>query len=128
MSSSIQADKTRIHTTDVLVIGGGAAAARSAVGAGENGASVTMVLKKKLGKSGATNYPGMNEFGVGSAWQAADGCGGSDDGPEVHYQDIMTAALGMADARMAKILSDESPERLLELEGWGFELIDDPEG
>jgi fumarate reductase (CoM/CoB) subunit A len=128
LSSSIQADKTRIHTTDVLVIGGGAAAARSAVGAGENGASVTMVLKKKLGKSGATNYPGMNEFGVGSAWQAADGCGGSDDGPEVHYQDIMTAALGMADARMAKILSEESPERLLELEGWGFELIDDPEG
>jgi len=119
---------TQIHETDVLVIGGGAAAARSAVAAGESGASVTMVLKKKLGKSGATNYPGMNEIGVGSAWQAADGCGGSDDNPDVHYQDIMTAALGMADARMAKALAEESPERLLELERWGFELLDDPEG
>lgn len=119
---------SQIHETDVLVVGGGAAAARAAVAAGASGASVTVVLKKQFGKSGATNYPGMNKIRVGSAWQAADGCGGSDDSPEVHYQDIMTAALGMADARMAKILSEESSERLLELERWGFELIDDPEG
>ena len=124
----INANLSRIHETDVLVIGGGAAAARSAVAASASGASVTMVLKKQLGKSGATNYPGMNKHRVGSAWQAADGCGGADDSPEVHYDDIMRAAAGMADARMAKILSEESPERLLELEGWGFELIDDPEG
>jgi len=124
----IKANLSRIHETDVLVIGGGAAAARSAVAASASGASVTMVLKKQLGKSGATNYPGMNKHRVGSAWQAADGCGGADDSPEVHYSDIMRAAAGMADARMAKILSEESPERLLELEGWGFELIDDPEG
>ena len=114
--------------TDVLVIGGGAAASRAALAAAASGASVTMVLKKKLGKSGSTNYPGMNSIGVGSAWQAADGCGGSEDSPEVHYQDIMTAAAGMADARMAKILAEESPERLLELEKWGFELLADPEG
>lgn len=119
---------SQIHETDVLVVGGGAAAARSAAAAGASGASVTMVLKKQLGKSGATNYPGMNKHRVGSAWQAADGCGGSDDSPEVHYNDIMSTAAGMADARMAKILSEESPERLRELEGWGFELIDDPEG
>ena len=124
----IDASPNQIHETDVLVIGGGAAAARAAVAAGAAAATVTLALKKKLGTSGATNYPGMNEIRVGSAWQAADGCGGSDDGPSVHYQDIMTAALGMADARMAKILSEESSERLLELEGWGFELIDDPEG
>jgi len=128
LNSAIRLETSRIHTTDVLVIGGGAAASRAAVAAGASGASVTMVLKKQLGKSGATNYPGMNKIRVGSAWQAADGCGGSDDNPEVHYQDIMTAALGMADARMAKILAEESPERLLELEDWGFELIDDPEG
>ncbi len=119
---------SRIHETDVLVIGGGAAAARSAVAAGASGVSVTVVLKKQFGKSGATNYPGMNKIRVGSAWQAADGCGGAEDSPEVHYADIMNAAAGMADARMAKILSEESPDRLLELEGWGFELIDDPEG
>ncbi len=128
MSISPLRNVDRIHATDVLIIGGGAAASRAAVSAGETGAMVTMVLKKELGKSGATNYPGMNKIGVGSAWQAADGCGGPEDSPAVHFQDIMTAALGMADARMAKILSEESPERLLELQGWGFELIDDSEG
>ncbi|MDP6668217.1 MAG: hypothetical protein QF357_12640, partial [Dehalococcoidia bacterium] len=66
----------------------------------------TMVLKRKLGKSGATNYPGK----AGSAWQASDGCGGDEDTPDVHYSDIMTAALGMADARMARIQADEAPE------------------
>ena len=40
----------------------------------------------------------------------------------------MGAALGMADARMAWILAHESPERLLEIEGWGFRLIPDPDG
>lgn len=128
MSSFFNVDPTRIHVTGVLVIGGGAAASSAALAAAANGASVSMVLKKRLGKSGATNYPGMNSIGVGSAWQAADGCGGSDDSPEVHYQDIMTAASGMADARMAKILAEESAERLMELESWGFKLLADPEG
>jgi succinate dehydrogenase/fumarate reductase flavoprotein subunit len=40
----------------------------------------------------------------------------------------MRAALGMADARMAWILAHESPERLHEIEGWGFRLIADPDG
>jgi fumarate reductase (CoM/CoB) subunit A len=110
--------------TDVLVIGGGAAASRTALAAVETGAHTTMVLKRKLGASGATNYP----ENVGSAWQAADGCGGEGDTPDAHYADIMRAALGMADARMARIQADEAPERLLELESWGFDLIHDPKG
>jgi succinate dehydrogenase/fumarate reductase flavoprotein subunit len=116
----------RTHQTDVLIVGGGAAAARAAVAAAHAGARSTIVLKKTLGRSGATNYPRKGIYG--SAWQAADGCGGPDDTPDAHYDDIMHAALGMADARMARILADESPERLLELERWGFRLFGDPEG
>ena len=37
----------------------------------------------------------------------------------------MNAALGMADAKLAKILSEESPDRLIELADWGFELVKD---
>ena len=40
----------------------------------------------------------------------------------------MRAALGMADARMAWTLAHELPERLLEIERWGFRLIPDPDG
>jgi succinate dehydrogenase/fumarate reductase flavoprotein subunit len=79
-----------------------------------------------LGQSGATNFPRKGPYG--SAWQAADGCSGPDDSPEVHYRDIMTAGLGMADARMAWTLAHEAPDRLLELERWGFKLIPDPHG
>jgi len=112
-------------STDVLVIGGGVAATRAALSSAQNGAKTTMVLKKELGKSGSTNWPRKGTYG--SAWQAADGCGGDLDSPEVHYKDIMNAALGMADAKLAKILSEESPDRLTELADWGFELVKDPD-
>ena len=114
----------RVYDTDVLVVGAGAAASRAALAAVQAGAQTTIAVKKRVGQSGATNYPRKGPYG--SAWQAADACSGADDSPEVHYRDIMTAALGMADARMAWILAHESPERLLELEGWGFTLIADP--
>ena len=116
----------RVHDTDVLVVGAGAAASRAALAAVQAGARTTIAVKKRVGQSGATNYPRKGPYG--SAWQAADGCSGPDDSPEVHYQDIMAAALGMADARMAWILAHEAPERLLELERWGFTLITDPAG
>ena len=113
------------YFSDVLVIGGGVAATRSALAAVTSGAKTTMVLKKSLGSSGSTNWPRKGIYG--SAWQAADGCGGRDDSPDVHFKDIMNAALGMADAKLAKILSQESPDRLEELESWGFDLVQDPE-
>ena len=113
------------YFSDVLVIGGGVAATRSALAAVTSGAKTIMVLKKSLGSSGSTNWPRKGIYG--SAWQAADGCGGRDDSPDVHFKDIMNAALGMADAKLAKILSQESPDRLKELESWGFGLIQDPE-
>ncbi|MGH2405341.1 MAG: FAD-binding protein [bacterium] len=116
----------RVHKTDVLIVGAGAGASRTALAAVEAGARTTIAVKKRVGQSGATNFPRKGPYG--SAWQAADGCSGHDDSPEVHYQDIMTAALGMADARMAWTLAHEAPERLLELEQWGFKLIADPDG
>jgi len=116
----------RVYDTDVLVVGAGAAASRTALAAVQAGARTTIAVKKRVGQSGATNYPRKGPYG--SAWQAVDGCSGSDDSPEVHYRDIMAAALGMADARMAWTLANEAPERLLELERWGFTLIADPEG
>ena len=73
--------------TDVLVIGGGVAATRAALSSAQNGAKTTMVIKKELGKSGSTNWPRKGMYG--SAWQAADGCGGDSDYHEVHYKDIM---------------------------------------
>ena len=113
-----------IINTDVLVIGGGVAATRAALSSAQSEAKTTMVLKKELGKSGSTNWPRKGKYG--SAWQASDRSGNHLDSPEVHYKDIMSAALGMADAKLAKILSEESYDRLVELTDWGFELVRNP--
>jgi L-aspartate oxidase len=71
--------------TDVLVIGDGAAALRAAVAALDAGAQVIVVLKGKLGQSGATVSP--NPRGV--AWQMADECVEDGDSPQVHYRNIL---------------------------------------
>ena len=47
-----------------------------------------------------------------------DGCIGSDS-PAHHYQDIIDAALGTCDPELARILAEEAPWSLVELESWG---------
>jgi succinate dehydrogenase/fumarate reductase flavoprotein subunit len=114
----------RTRHFDVLVIGGGAAGTRAAVAAAESGARTAMVLKTEVGRSGSTCFPAHGPHG--SAYQAADGCSHADgDSPDRHFDDIMTAGLGMTDPRLARILADEAPDRLAELISWGF--IPDPE-
>ncbi len=120
---SVRVSIDRVIETDVLVVGGGAAALRAGIAAADAGAQTIIAAKGALGKSGATTarVPA-------SAWQAVDGCSGPDDSPETHYQDIMAAAMGMADARLAWIIAHESAERLSEMERWGLNLFPDPSG
>jgi len=114
----------RTFDTNVLVIGGGGAALRAAVGAYDAGAKTTVVLKGQRGRSGATVSPDS----AGVAWQAADDCSSKEDSPEIHFQNIVDAGLGMADPRLARILAYEILERIEELETWGLRFIPDPEG
>lgn len=101
-------------TTDVLVIGGGGAGVRAALEAHANGANTLLVTKGKLGASGTTSF----EVAETAGYNAADGCVPSDS-PEQHYQDIVNAALGTCDKKLAKILAQEAPLSLAELESWG---------
>lgn len=113
-----------VVSCDVLVVGGGAAGTRAAATAAAAGAHTVMALKGEVGTSGSTCYRTRSPHG--SAYQCADGCSEADgDSPDLHYQDILDAALGMADPRLARILADEAPERLRELITWGF--VADPE-
>lgn len=107
----------------MLVIGGGIAGLRAAVAGARCGARTVLVIKGTLGKSGSSDAAA-----IGISWQAADGCGGPDDSPEVHYQDVMHAAQGMADARLARIIASEAVERFHELESWGLKMHRDPAG
>lgn len=100
--------------TDVLVVGAGGAGLRAALEAQAAGAHTLLVAKGKLGRSGTTSF----EVAETAGYNAADGCIGSDS-PAHHYQDIIDAALGTCDPELARILAEEAPRSLVELESWG---------
>ena len=110
--------------TDVLIVGGGSAALRAAIAAADAGANVVVALKGQTGKSGASVSRGSPAV----AWQCADGCSGDGDSPEVHYQNILSTGLGLADPRLARIQAYEIAERTAELEEWGVGFVADPSG
>ena len=116
----------KILTTDVLIIGGGAAGLRAAVAACDKGADTIVVLKGKIGRSGATvaNW-GTRRGGV--AWQMADECS-EEDSPDIHQDNILDAGLKMADPDLARILAYETEKHAADLESWGLRFIPDHKG
>ncbi len=118
-----QLDTLETVETDVLVIGGGGAAARAALDASESGASVCMVVKGRLGRSGSTVYP----VALHGTFGAADG-DDPQDSPECHYRDIVTAAQGMCNPRLARIVAEESPLALKRLEEIGVPFLSGERG
>ncbi len=101
--------------TEVLVIGGGGAAAKAALEAKKSGAEVIMVVKGIFGESGATVYEVAEQAG----FNAVDGCGDPKDSLETHFNDIMFSSQGMADEKLARIMAEEAPTALKELEEIG---------
>ena len=108
----------QVIDSDVLVIGGGGAAARAALEAHRSGAGVTMVMKGSFGKCGATAYRVAEIAG----YNAADGLIDPEDTPDEHLRDILAAAAGTCDERLARILAREAPATLRELEDWNVPL------
>jgi len=104
-----------IFATDVLVIGGGAAGIRAAVEAKEKGVDVTLVVKGKFTWTGSSFFPLMDAWGMQAAIFP-------DDSPEKHFEEILEAGSGMCDIKLARILAEEAPDRLLDLEKWGVKF------
>lgn len=104
--------------TDVLVVGGGGAGARAALAAAESGARVVLALKGFFGTSGATAYRVASVAG----FQAATGLADPDDTAEEHFNDIVRAAQGMCDERLARLVAAEAPKALQDLVARGVDL------
>ncbi len=103
------ADDLDVHSTDVLVIGGGPAATWAAIAAAESGSRVTLVDKGYCGTSGATAAGGNN------LWLIPPG-----PRREESIREREAAAGGLTDAEwMLRVLSSswEGIERLAQ---WGF--------
>ncbi|MCL4459834.1 MAG: FAD-dependent oxidoreductase [Chloroflexi bacterium] len=103
-------------TTDVLIIGSGAAGIFAAFDAADRGATVTIVDKGCVGRSGAT-VTGL--YAVCAALGHTD----PEDNWKVHFEDTMRAGHYLNDPALVEVFTKEAPERMLELERWGVPFV-----
>jgi succinate dehydrogenase/fumarate reductase flavoprotein subunit len=121
----------KVIKTDVLVIGGGGAAARAALEARLAGAEVVLVTKGSLGAigtrgAGATSSA-MSEFGLFATpgWTGPLSGGEKPYASRFHipieqaFANIIQVGLGMADPKLARILVEEAAGTRSELSSWG---------
>jgi succinate dehydrogenase/fumarate reductase flavoprotein subunit len=106
-----------VHSTDVLVLGGGPAATWAAIAAAETGSRVTLVDKGYCGTSGATAAGGNN------LWLIPPGPRREDSARERE-----AAAGGLTDADWMLRVLTSSWERVEQLAQWGYPFPVDDDG
>ena len=109
--------------TDVLVVGGGGAAARTALEAHMAGASVILAVKGGFGSVGTrgagATASGISEAGAILAAGPAESPIPAID-PDKDLSDILQLGLGLTDRKLATILVEESHKAREELREWGW--------
>jgi L-aspartate oxidase len=93
---------------DVLVIGGGVAGLRAAIGASEAGAEVLLLTKDTIAESNTWYAQG----GIAAVLQPLDSA-------ESHIDDTTSAGAGLCDREAVEVVVREGPQRVLELLNWG---------
>ncbi len=102
---------TQTLSTDVLVIGSGGAGMYAAIEASRKGRSVILADRSLIGRGGATVMAqmtvavGLDEDGL--------------DQPQYHYADTLVAGRGLCDPAIARLLCEEGPARIREMDAWG---------
>lgn len=96
--------------TDVLIIGAGAAGMYAAISASKAGADVLLVDKSMVGRGGATI---MAQMTVAAAIGAQE-----QDDWEAHYRDSIAAGHGLCNEGLTRIMCQEGPDRILEMDTW----------
>jgi len=96
---------------DVLVIGAGGAGMYAAIEAARKGRTVILADRSLIGRGGATV---MAQMTVAVALED-----GGLDHPEHHYADTIAAGRGLCDPAIARLLCEEGPARIREMDGWG---------
>jgi succinate dehydrogenase / fumarate reductase flavoprotein subunit len=97
---------------DVLVIGSGAAGMYAAIAAARAGAKVLLVDRSLIGRGGATVMAQMTvAVAVGEE---------EPDHWEHHLADTLKAGRGLCDPALSRLLCEEGPARIREMDQWGI--------
>jgi len=102
----------KVIESDVLVIGGGGAGAMAALKASENSANVCIVVKGRLNKCGSTPMS-MGAASAVGPWHSPK------DSKDIHFMDTVKGGAYLNEQKLVRILVEEAPERVLELERLG---------
>ncbi|KZX16495.1 succinate dehydrogenase flavoprotein subunit [Methanobrevibacter cuticularis] len=104
--------ESRIIESDVLIIGSGGAGCRAAIEVSNQGLKPLIISKGLSFRSGCT---GMAEGGYNAVFAFVD----KEDTKDVHFEDTLKGGGYLNDPNLAKILVDEAPDRLIDLEDYG---------
>ena len=115
------ASKDPVHlTTDILVIGSGAAGMAAALAAADQGARVILADRSLIGRSGATIMAQMT-VAVALGEEV-------DDHWEHHLADTLAAGRGLCDADLATLVCEQGPGAIRQLDEWQVGWARAPDG
>ena len=97
-------------STDVFVIGAGGAGMYAAVSAARSGAEVILADKSLISRGGATIMAQMTVAAAVGHREA--------DHWTHHLADTLEAGHGLCNERLARVLCEEAPKRIMEMEDW----------
>ena len=105
-----------MHSTDFLIVGGGIAGLRAAIGLAPAGR--VLILTKAEPAESNTDYA---QGGIAAAM-------GDDDSPSLHAADTIRAGDGLCDEAAVAVLVENGPRYVRELMDWGTRFVREPDG
>jgi succinate dehydrogenase/fumarate reductase flavoprotein subunit len=112
----------RTFETDVLVVGGGGAGFRAAIGAREAGVRALLVSKGPLARCGATPMAGADFTLDGLSLSRLGFPGEPKDTQEKFFNDIVTQGFFLNNQKLMEQYIRSAPVRLKELLDWGMKV------
>ncbi|MBL8314112.1 MAG: fumarate reductase flavoprotein subunit [Rubrivivax sp.] len=104
----------KIHYTDVLVIGGGLAGLRAAIGAKRRGHEATILSLVPPKRSHSAAAQGGMQASLGNVFK------GQGDNEDVHFEDTVRGSDWGADQRVVRMFVNTAPKAVRELAAWGL--------
>ena len=109
--------------TDVLVVGGGGAGFRAAIGARDKGAETILLSKGPLGRCGATPMAGADFTLDGASLRELGFYGEPADSKETFFEDIVKQGFYLNNQKLLEQYVRTAPDRLKELIDWGVTIF-----